>query len=195
MTLPCSSSITRRRMVSTIRSSWVAMTTVVPVRLMRSSSFMMSWEVVGSRFPVGSSQSISRGRLTNARADGLIGEELEVLEHAADGTPPRRHLPGGEPVQLLARHPDVPGAGPLLLDQQADEGRLAGAGLADDEDELALADLHRDVVEGDDVVTVDLGDVVECDHGCEQPFALRGSAWLGGLEPAWAIGRWETLSC
>src|SRR6266511_3279755 len=68
MTLPCSSSITRRRMVSTIRSSWVAMTTVVPVRLMRSSSFMMSWEVVGSRFPVGSSQSISRGRLTNARA-------------------------------------------------------------------------------------------------------------------------------
>src|SRR6266536_4608200 len=124
-------------------------------------------------------------------ADGLIGEELEVLEYAADGTPQRRHLPGGEPVQLLARHPDVPGAGPLLLDQQADEGRLAGAGLADDEDELALADLHRDVVEGDDVVTVDLGDVVECDHGCEQPFALRGSAWLGGWSPHGpsAVGR------
>src|SRR5215216_2948723 len=51
-----------------MRSSWVAMTTVVPVRLIRSSSRMMSWEVVGSRFPVGSSQSISRGRLTNARA-------------------------------------------------------------------------------------------------------------------------------
>src|ERR671913_91326 len=67
-TLPCSSSTTRLRIWSTMRSSWVAMTTVVPVRLIRSSSRMMSPEVVGSRFPVGSSHSISSGRLTNARA-------------------------------------------------------------------------------------------------------------------------------
>ena len=35
---PRSSSMTRRRIVSTMERSWVAMSTVVPVRLMRSSS-------------------------------------------------------------------------------------------------------------------------------------------------------------
>jgi hypothetical protein len=60
--------MTRRRIESTICWSWVAITTVVPVRLMRSSSFMMPMDVWGSRFPVGSSQSMIRGALTNARA-------------------------------------------------------------------------------------------------------------------------------
>ncbi len=48
--------------------SWVAMTTVVPVRLIRSSSFMMPTLVPGSRLPVGSSARKINGRLTNARA-------------------------------------------------------------------------------------------------------------------------------
>src|SRR4051794_11591965 len=68
MTRPLSSSMTRRRIASTMLLSWVAMTTVVPVRLIRSSRLMMPWLVSGSRFPVGSSASSSSGRLTNARA-------------------------------------------------------------------------------------------------------------------------------
>ena len=48
--------------------SWVAISTVVPVRLIRSSSTMMSLLVSGSRFPVGSSASSTSGRFTNARA-------------------------------------------------------------------------------------------------------------------------------
>src|SRR4051794_2606962 len=44
------------------------MITVVPVRLIRSSSSMMPSLVSGSRFPVGSSASSTSGRLTNARA-------------------------------------------------------------------------------------------------------------------------------
>src|SRR5680860_1473620 len=44
------------------------MTTVVPVRLMRSSSLMIPTDVVGSRLPVGSSAMRIRGRFTNARA-------------------------------------------------------------------------------------------------------------------------------
>src|SRR6266540_1493373 len=75
-------------------------------------------------------------------AHGLVGQELEVLEHTADRTTQRRHLPRGEPVQLFAGNPHAARAGPLFLDQQADEGGFAGAGLADDEDELALADVH-----------------------------------------------------
>ena len=62
------SSTTRRRIESTIEWSWVAMRTVVPVRLIRSSSSMMSWLVSGSRLPVGSSASSTIGRFTNARA-------------------------------------------------------------------------------------------------------------------------------
>ena len=49
-------------------ASCVAMRTVVPVRLMRSSSFMMPTDVEGSRFPVGSSAIRIMGRLTKARA-------------------------------------------------------------------------------------------------------------------------------
>ncbi len=49
-------------------ASCVAMTTVVPVRLIRSSSFMMPTLVPGSRFPVGSSAAGSVGLLANARA-------------------------------------------------------------------------------------------------------------------------------
>ena len=65
---PPDSSITRLRIWSTMPASWVAMITVVPVRLIRSRSFMMPTEVFGSRFPVGSSAIRIIGRFTNARA-------------------------------------------------------------------------------------------------------------------------------
>ena len=51
-----------------------------------------------------------------------------------------------------------------LLQQQADERRLAGAGRADDEHELALVDVERDVPQRDDVGLVDLRDPLEDDH-------------------------------
>ena len=68
MIRPRDSSSTRRRILSTIAWSWVATSTVVPVRLIRYSSRMMSMLVSGSRLPVGSSASSSGGWLTNARA-------------------------------------------------------------------------------------------------------------------------------
>ena len=46
----------------------VAMSTVVPISLMRSSSWMISQEMSGSRLPVGSSAMMSRGSWTMARA-------------------------------------------------------------------------------------------------------------------------------
>src|SRR5204863_968714 len=51
-----------------------------------------------------------------------------------------------------------------LLQQEADEGRLAGARGADDEDELALLDQEGDVPERDDVRVVDLRHRLEHDH-------------------------------
>src|SRR6266498_2423206 len=249
MTFPCSSSTTRLRMASTMRWSWVAMTTVVPVRLIRSSSFMMSSVVVGSRFPDGSSQSMISGRLTNARAIetrccsppesswgetlGLVGEadqlehlgdgpldvvaaladdlesegdvlahrlvrqQLEVLEDATDRAAQRGHLPGGEPVEILAGHPDAPAGGLVLLGQQAQEGGLARARLSHHEDELALVDLDRDVVERDHVRAVHLGHMFKFDHGIRATF-LRASlpaAWRQGAgpRPGRGTGRRMTL--
>src|ERR1700757_3409953 len=80
--------------------SWVAISTVVPVRLIRSNKSMMSLLVSGSRFPVGSSASSTSGRLTNARAMATR----------------RVGLPGG----LVAHHyqrpvPECPADAPPLL--------------------------------------------------------------------------------
>ena len=60
--------MTRRCIWSTMPASWVAMTTVVPLALMRSSRVMMPALVTGSRFPVGSSASRICGLFTMARA-------------------------------------------------------------------------------------------------------------------------------
>src|SRR6266508_3630502 len=65
---PSSSASTRRRILSTISRSCVAIRTVVPARLIRYSTCMIPTEVSGSRLPVGSSQTSSGGWLTTARA-------------------------------------------------------------------------------------------------------------------------------
>ena len=57
-----------------------------------------------------------------------------------------------------------PRVGVLLAQQQAEERRLPRARRADEEDELALADVERDVAQRDDVALVDLGDVLESNH-------------------------------
>ena len=191
--------MTRLRIWSTMPASCVAITTVVPVRLIRSSSFMMPTEVFGSRLPVGSSAIRIIGRLTNARAiatrccsppDSSSGIRSPLpsrptsssvsgttLLMCARGLPItcsakatfsatvlfgssrkswktvpiwRRsagHLPAGEPVDLLAGDVDLAAGGPRLAQHQPQERRLAGAGGADEEDELALLDLDVDVVE------------------------------------------------
>ena len=109
---PRSSSITRRRMASTMRWSCVAITTVVPVRLMRSRSRMMPTVVAGSRFPVGSSASRISGRFTNARAietrccsppESSVGEAVGLLRQA-DEVEDLRHL-GAHDVARAGRSP------------------------------------------------------------------------------------------
>ena len=99
--------------------------------------------------------------------DGLVGQQPEVLEDRAQLAPHLRDLPVGQPGQVLAQDVHRPGVGALLAQDQPQEGRLAGAGRAHQEDELALLDLQRDVPQGRTVLLgVGLGDVVESDHGC-----------------------------
>ena len=118
--------------------------------------------------------------------DGLVGQQPEVLEDGADVAAQPRHLPAGEPVDLLAGDVDPARGGAVLPQHQAQEGRLAGARGADQEDELALLDVDRDVVEGGvGVAGVGLGDLLEANHGVEatsvvdaDPKRARGAAGL-----------------
>src|ERR1700761_3969499 len=217
-TLPYSSSITRFRIESTIAASCVAITTVVPVLLIRSRTFMMPIEVAGSMFPVGSSASRIIGRLTNARAiaprccspagelvghavvlafkahevedlghhpldeaprladhlerepdvllDGLVRQQPEILENAADLAAKGRDLPVRELRQVVASDEDAAIVRPLLAENQAQERGLTRAGGTDEKDELSLVDRHVDVLQGGPILArVDLGDVLKLDHG------------------------------
>ena len=83
-----------------------------------------------------------------------------------------------------------PRVGQLLAEQEADEGRLARAGRADEEDELALVDLDGDVAQRDRRALVRLGDVLESDHQLEEM-----SPWPNGrgtrqmlLKPVTVLG-------
>src|SRR6266498_552666 len=110
MTWPQSSSITRRRIASTMAWSWVAMTTVVPIRFTLSSSRMMSTDVLGSRFPVGSSASNTSGRFTTRE---LVGVAVELLPEPHELQDLRHPLVD----DMLRLADDVEGEGDVLEDR------------------------------------------------------------------------------
>ncbi len=93
-----------------------------------------------------------------------VGEQLEVLEHAADVAPQHRHLRALEASELAAADDDAPVRGLDLLQQELDHRRLAGSRGPDEEDELALLDREAHLGEGHHVGLVDLRDPVEEDH-------------------------------
>ena len=105
--------------------------------------------------------------------DGLVGQQAEVLEDGAHLPSQRRDLPAGQPVEVLAEDVHGPGGRALLAQHQPQQRRLAGAGGADEEDELTLLDLEGAVLDRrPGLGRVQLGDVVESDHG--------GAAGVGG---------------
>ena len=94
-----------------------------------------------------------------------LGQEAEVLEDVADALAHLRHLPALERVDVELVEVDVAVGDVLLPDQQFQKGRLAGAGLADEEDEFPLADRQGDVVQrGPRRGLIQLGDVLKGDH-------------------------------
>ena len=88
----------------------------------------------------------SRAKATFSN-DGLVRQQAEVLEDHADRAAQVRDLPAGQPGDVLAGDEDRAPGGALLLEHQPQERRLARAGRADEEDELALLDLEADVVQ------------------------------------------------
>ena len=112
---------------------------------------------------------------------GLVRQELEILEHAADVAAQIRHAPIAHGGKVLVGHVDMALRRLHLADEHADERGLAGAGMAHEEDELARVDLQgyvverrlvglrgvdfRHVVEGDDRRARLLGNVVDLQDG------------------------------
>src|SRR4029077_18729165 len=89
----------------------------------------------------------------------------EVLEDTSDPAAQVRHLPVGDPGEVLAGHGDPPLGRPLLPQDQPQERGLARAGRAHQEDEFALLDVETDVLQGRPALAgIRLGDVVEVDH-------------------------------
>src|SRR3546814_8406737 len=100
--------------------------------------------------------------------DGLVLQQAEVLEDGADLAAQPGHLPPREPADLLAGDVDTTRRGAIFAQGEAQEGRLAGAGLADEEDELALLDVDGHLVEGcAGLARVGLGDLFEANHWME----------------------------
>ncbi len=142
-----------------------------PTRFSTSGTFLRI-DALGSPCTFKRVRDVLRGRAGR--------EQLEVLEHAADVAAKQRHLRGLEPAEVAPADEDAPRGRLELLEQQPDDRRLAGAGGADDEDELPLVDHERDAVQGDDVRLVHLAHVLDDDHGRPDGSTGRASAGSSG---------------
>ena len=75
------------------------------------------------------------------------GGQVELLEDEADPAGPQRgQLPVGERRDVVPVDPDAARGRPVQRADQVQHGGLAGAGRADDRDQLAVADPQADVV-------------------------------------------------
>src|SRR5579884_35108 len=113
-------------------------------------------------FPVQDPVHLQRER--HILAHGLVGQQLEILEHDADLAPEVRYLLLLEAPDILVVDEHAPAGRDLIADQQLDEGRFAGARGADQEGELALRDADVDIVQSLDPPGVDLAYPLENDH-------------------------------
>ena len=89
------------------------------------------------------------------------------------------HLAAAHPQQVAAGDADLPVRGQLLADEEPDEGALAGAGGADEEDEVAAGDRDGDVGEGDLAVRVGHAHVHHADDRCIGVFGAGSAAQEG----------------
>ena len=99
--------------------------------------------------------------------------ERVVLEDHRDVALLRRHLGDVDAADRDVAVRDVLEAG-----DHAQQRRLAAAGRADEDAELALGDLERELVDGPDAVRIDLRDLVERDPA--HAALLSGSAGASG---------------
>src|SRR5829696_2032813 len=104
-------------------------------------------------------------RVGHVLGGGLVGKELEVLEHTAYVPAVLGHVPARDGRELRAVHADRPAGRLHLLENKTHHRRLAGTAGPDEKDKLPGFDAEVHVLQGHDVPAVDLGYVFEVDHG------------------------------
>ena len=121
-------------------------------------------------------------------ADRLVGEQLEVLEDDADPTADPGYLPTFQPCQVPALEYDLALGREFLADSQTDERRFAGAGRADQEDEVAFRNGQVDLTQGRLAIGIGLGhaakgqggEAVRGEVGRPRPGRFRSAGRAGG---------------
>ena len=126
-------------------------------------------------------------RVGDVVVDGAVGEQLEVLEDRADVAPQLRDLLLRQGADVAAGDADAAVGGRLVADQGLDQGRLAAAGRADEEDEFAAVDRQRDPVERHVAARVDLGHVAQLD---DRLATACGAAAPAARRPSFAFWLW-----
>jgi hypothetical protein len=113
--------------------------------------------------------------------------DLDRQHHVGQHRPPRqqgraleheRHVPA-RPGDGITRHPDRAGRRPEESRDQPEQGGLATPRPADQRDELAVADVQVDLLEGSDLALAsveDLPHIVQLDHLAGLTPSARGSA-------------------
>ncbi|MCY1417818.1 hypothetical protein D9M71_333600 [compost metagenome] len=99
--------------------------------------------------------------------DGLRGQQVEVLEDHSDALAEAAQAVGVEGGDVFAVDDDAPAAGLFEAVDQAQQGALAGAGMADQAEHLAILDAQASRLQGRNIAAGDaigLVDVVEFDH-------------------------------
>src|SRR5438093_486411 len=108
------------------------------------------------------------------RDDALAERVDDVLVDGADLPAQVRDVAAAERADVLAVDLDAAGRGRLGADEEPDDGRLPGAALTDEEDEVTGGDAERHVRERARAVRVLHAHVVEDDH--VPSIALKGLA-------------------
>src|SRR3954451_19668394 len=115
-------------------------------------------------------------RVGDVGVDGPVRQQLEVLEDDAEVAAVVRRLRARDVGERAARDADRAGGRVDLLDEEAHQRRLAAAGRAHEEHELATADRERDVVDAHVAARVELRDAGELDDDGARPAIVLGGA-------------------
>ena len=103
-----------------------------------------------------------------------IGEQLVVLEHHADLPAQERDLRGGDAPQVLAAEQQLAAGRSLHRQDEAQQGALAGAGVAGDEEDLATVHAEGHLVQAYVAIGIAFADLLEADHAFSRS---AKSAW------------------
>ena len=120
-------------------------------------------------------------RVRDVVVDRPVRQQLEVLEDDAEVAAVVRDLLAADLRQVAPRDRDRAVRRLDLLDQQPHDRRLAGAGRADEEHELARVDRERRVLQAHVAARVLLRDAAEVDDGTRHGVADHALARLSGL--------------